>query len=144
MDWFNHYGLGIILIIMIPNIIYAIKFKHRNIKNHCHKTMLLLEQIGRYACMIFMIFNVPYTWLGFWFDNAIIVYIALNAVLCSLYLMFWLAKSKLSNIVSSIVLSVIPSFIFVISGIMIASIPLIVASLLFAFGHIFISCKNAN
>lgn len=144
MNWFNYYGLVIIFIIMVPNTIYAIKCKDKFTNIYDNKTVLFLEQVGRYGCMVFMVFNLPYTLFGLWFDNAIVVYIIANAFLCALYLIFWLLKSKMNNIASSLALSIIPSLIFVTSGIIIASIPLLVASIVFAFAHIMISFKNAK
>lgn len=74
MNWLNCYGLAVIAIIMIPNIIYAA----------IHK------------------------------------------------------KGKLK----AISLSVIPSCMFLFSGIVLGSIPLIVFAVIFAVSHIFISCKK--
>ena len=52
MEWFNYYGLIIISIIMIPNIIYAITLKNDFINNYNNKVAIVLEQIGRYGCMV--------------------------------------------------------------------------------------------
>lgn len=64
MVWLNYYGLIIIAIIMIPNIVFAIKNKDgfQNYRNN--KSIEILEQIGRYGCFIFMIVNIPKTYFG--------------------------------------------------------------------------------
>ena len=46
----NIFGLIIVLLILVPNIIYAIRVKDQ--ENKCqNKIMNILEQIGRYGCM---------------------------------------------------------------------------------------------
>ena len=61
MSWFNYYGLIAIAIILTPNIILSIKDKTYFENKFNNKVFLVLEQIGRYGCMIFMVFNIPYT-----------------------------------------------------------------------------------
>ena len=48
------------------------------------KTLQLFEQIGRYGCIAFMVFNIPFTYFGFWFDKAMLVYAIVNSVLCAI------------------------------------------------------------
>ena len=49
MEWFNYYGLIIIAIIMIPNIIFAIKHKEGFANKYQNKAVEIMEQIGRYG-----------------------------------------------------------------------------------------------
>ena len=55
MEWINIFGAVFIAIIMIPNIIYAIKCKDgfANIWNN--KAVETIEQIGRFGCFGFLI-----------------------------------------------------------------------------------------
>ena len=55
--WINIYGLLFIAIIMIPNIIFAIKCKDGFINKYDNKTIETLEQIGRFGSFIFMIIH---------------------------------------------------------------------------------------
>lgn len=143
MSWFNYYGLAVMAIIMIPNIIYAVK--HRSAQSaYSNKAVEVLEQIGRYGCMIFMIFNIPYTYFNFWFAHALIVYLSVNGALCFAYLLFWAICRNRNDKLKALSLSVIPSCIFLFSGIVLASIPLIVFASIFGVNHIFISYKNAE
>lgn len=142
MTWFNYYGLAVMAVIMIPNIIYAAK--HKNGKNkYSNKAVEILEQIGRYGCFTFMIFNIPYTYFNFWFDYALIVYLSVNSGLCLSYLIFWVICWNRNDKLKALTLSVIPSCVFLFSGIVLAYIPLIAFSVIFAICHIFISCKNS-
>lgn len=142
MTWFNYYGLAVMAVIMIPNIIYAVK--HKNGENkYSNKAVEILEQIGRYGCFTFMIFNIPYTYFNFWFDYALIVYLSVNSGLCLSYLIFWVICWNRNDKLKTLTLSVIPSCVFLFSGIVLAYIPLIAFSVIFAICHIFISCKNS-
>lgn len=141
MDWFNYYGLAIMAVIMIPNIIYAVK--HKNSESaYRNRAIEILKQIGRYGCFILMIFNIPYTYFNFWFDHALIVYLCVNGALCLAYLIFWVICWNRDNKLKALSLSIIPSMIFVFSGIVLADIPLFVFSVIFAINHILISYQN--
>lgn len=144
MDWFNIYGLIIIAVIMIPNIVFAIKIKN-GFENLWHnKTVEILEQIGRFSCFGLMIINIPHTYTGFWFDKALIVYLTVNGVLVAAYCLIWIIYFRKNCLFRAAALSIIPSVIFLFSSIMLLNIPLIAASLVFVPCHILISIKNVD
>lgn len=128
---------------MIPNIIYAVKNKGNVAETYNNKLATVAEQVGRYGCFAFMIFNIPYSYFNFWFDYAIIVYLAVNGGLCLAYLIFWIICRNKSGKLRALALSVIPSCIFIFSGVMLLNIPLICFAVIFAVSHILISYKNA-
>ena len=144
MEWFNVFGLVFITVIMIPNIIFALKHKDAFENRNQNKAVEIIEQIGRFGCFGFMIFNIPSTWFGWWSDKAFTIYLLLDALLIVLYLTIWIVCWRKNNIFRALALSIIPSVIFLFSGIMCRSLLLIISSLLFAPTHIFISYKNAN
>ena len=125
MGWFNYYGLAVMAVVMIPNIIYAVKNKGNVADTYNNKLATVAEQVGRYGCFAFMIFNIPYSYFNFWFDYAIIVYLAVNGGLCLAYLIFWIICRNKSGKLRALALSVIPSCIFIFSGVMLLNIPLI-------------------
>ena len=144
MEWFNPFGLVFITIIMIPNIVIAIRCKDGFTNNYRNKTVELVEQIGRFGCFGFMIFNVPGTWFGWASNEVFALYLILDALLVALYYILWIVCWKKSGMFKVLALSVIPSVVFLISGIISRSILLTVAALLFAPAHIFISYQNAK
>lgn len=144
MEWFNYYGLIFMSLVMIPNIIFAIKNKNNIQNQYQNKLVEVIEQIGRYGCVVFMIFNIPFTYFNFWFDFALIVYLSVNGTLCFVYIVFWMICWNKNNLFKALSLSIVPSVIFLFSGILLASIPLIVFSVLFAISHILISYKNVK
>lgn len=141
MSWFNYYGLIIMAIIMIPNIIYAVKYKNGKLVE-IKKTITFAEQIGRYGCFCLMIFNIPYLYLNFWFANALTVYLCVNAALCLAYLIFWIICWNRNGKLKALSLSIIPSCVFVFSSVMLLYFPLMVLSVLFAICHVYISYKT--
>ncbi len=143
MGWFNYYGLAVMAVVMIPNIIYAVKNKGNVADTYNNKLATVAEQVGRYGCFAFMIFNIPYLYFNFWFDYAIIVYLAVNGGLCLAYLIFWIICRNKSGKLRALALSVIPSCISILSGVMLLNIPLICFAVIFAVSHILISYKNA-
>lgn len=144
MEWFNIFGLVFIIIIMIPNIIFAIKCKD-GFENKWHnKAVEILEQIGRFGCFGFMIINIPGTWFGWWSDEAFAIYLIINAILVLTYCAIWIVCFRKNSVFKALSLSIIPSVIFLFSGIMCRSILLIVSAVIFAPCHIMISYKNTK
>ena len=142
MDWFNYYGLIAIFIILVPNIISAIVNKSSFENKYDNKAMLVLEQVGRYGCMAFMVFNVPYTYFNFWFADALLVYLVVNGALLLLYVLGWIVFAKRQNTAKALWLSITPTALFLFSGIMLLSVPLIICAVLFGIAHVTISVKN--
>lgn len=143
MEWFNPYGLGFMAVIMIPNIIFALRCKDGFANPWRNKAIEVLEQIGRFGCFALMIFNLPHTWFGFCSDEAFLLYLIGNGVLVLLYCLVWVVCFRKNSIFRALVLSILPSVIFLLSGVLLRSIPLTAAALLFAPCHIMISYQNA-
>ena len=60
----NPWGMAIILLMMIPNVIFALR--HRNMENRCKSRFInILEQIGRYGCLVLMIICIGLDKFGF-------------------------------------------------------------------------------
>ena len=144
MEWFNIFGLVFIIIIMIPNIIFAIKCKDDFKNNFNNKFIEIMEQIGRFGCMTFMIINIPKTWLGWWSDEIFLMYLIINIILVILYCLIWIMYFKKKSVFGVLLLSIIPSIIFLFSGIMSRSILLGMSAIIFGPCHIIISYNNAK
>ena len=131
MGWFNYYGLVFIVILMIPNVVYAVKNKNGFIGVYHNKRVEFFEQAGRFGCFALMIFNIPYTWVGFWFSYGKEIYLVVNTSSVLAYCLIWIILRNNSDMVKALLLSIIPSLMFVFSGITIASIPLFIFSVAF-------------
>ena len=144
MEWLNVFGLVMVAVIMIPNILFAMKCKDGFVNKWNNKSVETVEQIGRFGCFGFMIINIPGTWFGWWSDEAFAVYLVVDAVLVTLYCVIWVVCFRKSSIFRALALSIIPSVLFLFSGIMSRSILLTIAAVLFAPSHILISYQNAK
>ena len=144
MEWINIFGLVFIAIIMIPNIVFAIKCKDGFENKWNNKSVEIVEQVGRFGCFGFMVINIPGTWFGWWSDEAFAMYLIVNSILIILYCLIWIICFRKNTVFKALALSIIPAVIFMFSGIMSRSVLLIVASLLFAPAHILISYKNVK
>ena len=144
MDWFNVYGAAFVVVILIPNLVFAVKCRD-GFENVWHnKAVEMIEQAGRFSCFAFMILCIPGTCFGWRSDEAFTVYLIVDAILVLTYCLIWLILWKKPGVLRALALSIIPSALFLFSGIMSRSILLIIASLLFAPSHILISYKNAK
>ena len=90
MDWLNIFGLIMIAVIMIPNIIFAIRCKEGFENKWSNKFIEVAEQIGRFGCFGFMIINIPGTWFGWWSDEAFAIYLIVDTILVVLYCAIWI------------------------------------------------------
>ena len=144
MECINLYGLSFMAIIMIPNIVYAIKCRDGFGNRWQNKTVETLEQIGRFGCFGFMVINIPGTWFGWWSDEAFAVYLIVDSVLVFAYCILWIVLWKKNNLLRALALSIIPLVVFLFSALMSRSILLTVSALLFAPMHILISIKNTD
>ena len=144
MEWLNVFGLVFMAVILIPNVIFAVTCKDGFENKWKNRTVETVEQIGRFGCFGFMIFNIPGTWFGWWSDEAFAVYLVVDALLVGLYCLVWIVCFRKSSVFRALALSILPSILFLFSGIMTRSILLTISALLFAPAHIAISYQNAK
>lgn len=143
MNLLNLPGVALMAVIMIPNILFALR-NPDGFGNTYHNQMVeRFEQVGRFGCFGCMMFNIPYLCRGFWFPHALSIYLAVNGVLVLAYCLIWKLCWKQSSVFKALALSILPSLVFLFSGIILLNLPLIVLSLLFAACHITISYQNA-
>jgi len=122
----------------------AIKCKDGFDNKWNNKYVEVTEQVGRLGCFGFMIINIPGTWFGWWSDEAFALYLIVDTILVMLYCAIWIICFKKNSVFRALALSIIPSMLFLFSGIMSRSVLLIIASVLFAPSHIMISYKNVK
>lgn len=141
VNWFNVFGLILVVLILIPNIIYAVKFK--DVKNQwTNKFMNILEQIGRYSCMFFMVFNFGKAKFSFSSTVDFIVYFLGNLVLLLVYLIIWILFFIRQSSWKSMALAIIPACVFFLCGITLRHVILIISAVIFAVGHVYVTVQN--
>ena len=142
IEWFNYYGLIIMVLMIVPNIIFAIT--HKNNQPQGNKTIEALEQVGRYGCFALMIFNIPFVCSGFYFESAELVYLVTNGILICSYLLIWIICWNRHMKFRSYALSILPTAIFVFSSIILGYYLLLLFSIIFGICHIYISVNNSK
>lgn len=143
MNWINPYGLFFMAVILIPNIVFAVKCPQGFENTWENKTVERLEQIGRFGCFGFMVIHIPGTWFGFPSDEAFAIYLMADAVLIACYCLIWILRFRKNGLFRALALSILPSLVFLLSGILSRSLLLVLSSLIFAPCHILLSYKNA-
>ncbi len=143
MRWFNGWGLLWIAAIMLPNIVFALTHKDGFENLWQNRAVEVLEQIGRFGCFFLMIVNIVPLCGGFWSADAKTAYCAASAGLAALYLFGWIVFWREDSMAKALTLSILPSLLFLESGVLMRNYPLILAAVIFAPCHILISAKNA-
>ena len=144
MEFVNFFGMAFLAVIMLPNIVFAVKCKDGFANKVQNKGAELMEQIGRFGCFGFMAIQIPGTCFGWPSDEAFAIYLIVNTVLVLMYCSAWVILWKSRSLLRALMLSVLPSLVFLFSGLMTRSVLLFLSSLLFAPAHIWISYKNAQ
>lgn len=139
--WFNIFGLILVALLLIPNFIYAVKIKNQ--QNQCsNKVMNILEQVGRFGCMFFMVFNIGIDEMGFRSVEAFLIYVFGNIVLMIAYWTIWMLYFNKQSYWKQIALAVLPTCLFLLSGITMQYYLLILFGVVFGIGHIYVASKN--
>lgn len=137
--WINLFGAGIIVLIMIPNIIYAAKQKQDETQIKVPRYLSACEQLGRYGCIILMWLPLLVWKFGFGSVEEFLIYLIGNGVLLLCYYLFWMFYSRKRTLSVAMALAIIPTAIFLLSGILLRHWLLVVAAILFGSAHCMIT-----
>ena len=143
MNWINFYGLAVMLALMVPNILYAVRVPEGFQNLWKNRAVEAAEQVGRFGCFGFMVLTVPGWWTGFPSEEAFATYLVLNGVLTVAYLLIFALCFRKNGRSRALALSILPSAIFLLSGVLSRYLPLCLSAVLFAPCHILISYRNA-
>lgn len=136
----NLINVGIILIMMIPNLIYAGKGPVAS--KPVRGKIAVIEQVGRYASLGLMVFPLGVWKFGFFGKFVFIAYLFGNAVLLLAYLTIWLFFFRKETIGRAMALAILPVGIFVLTGVCLEHWLLVLAAVLFAVGHVDITFQS--
>lgn len=140
--WINVFGAVIVILMMVPNIIYALR--NKDDKNLCtNRFMNTIEQIGRYACIILMWLPLLVWKFGFPSVLAMILYLVGNGCLLAAYWVIFAYYLKRKTALRALTLAVLPACVFLLSGLLLRHWLLTGFALLFAVGHIYVTRENA-
>lgn len=143
MGWLNLFGLMIVVLMLAPNILCALR--HRNVQNRCTSRLAnAAEQIGRYGCMFLMVFNIGIAELGFRAPGAFLAYLIGNVVLLLAYFACWIVYGKKRSQLVALMLALLPTLLFLVSGLTMRHWLLVGFAVLFGAAHIYITAVNAQ
>ena len=92
----NPWGMAIILLIMIPNVIFALR--HRNMENRCKSRFInILEQISRYGCLVLMIICIGLDKFGFGSVEDFLIYLFGSALLLLAYMLAKIVQAYIAG-----------------------------------------------
>ncbi len=142
-NWINWFGVITLVLLLLPNVIYAIRNKGE--KNLCTSKLLnVLEQVGRLGSMFFLIVYIgPED--GFGYDSvfALFCYIFGNFGLLLAYWICWFIYFRKPNKAGvRYALAILPSVLFLLDGLALWYMPLILFGYAFAVGHISVTHEN--
>ncbi len=142
-NFLNFTGALIVVLMLVPNILYARKAgpAENKVKN---RAVTVLEKEGRSGSMAFMVlplFAKDFEF-GFGSAEAMAIWVVLCSILLSAYFVFWVFYSKKPGLNSALALAIIPSAIFILRGFFLYHPPLIVCGVIFALSHTYITYKN--
>ena len=141
--WINLFGGIIVLLMLIPNIVYALK--NRDERNLCtNRLMNIVEQFGRYGCIVLMWFPLLVWRFGFRSVPEMLLYFLGNGALLAAYWSVFIRYMKERTAKRALILAILPACIFLLSGLLLRHWLLVGFALLFAVGHIFVTMVNAK
>ena len=133
--WINLFGAGIIVLIMIPNIIYAARQKQDETQIEVPRGLSACEQVGRYGCIILMWLPLLVWKFGFGSVEEFLIYLIGNGALLLCYYLSWMLYSRKKTLSVAMALAIIPTAIFLLSGILLRHWLLVAFAILFGFAH---------
>lgn len=164
INWMN---AAVVVLLMIPNLIYAVQLKKGKVKRisnaakHTKKTGITkagagtkkagqgnklpdgimngIEQVGRYGCMLFMIWHLGLR--EFDFDSVVdfLLWLVVTMLLLAAYWVFWFLYFKNAKTGYTMALAVIPCIVFLLTGFVLHHACLVIAAVLFTVGHVYIT-----
>ena len=141
--WINLFGGIIVLLMLIPNVVYALR--NRGEDNLCgNRVMNLLEQIGRYGCILLMWLPLLVWKFGFQSVPEMLLYLLGNGALLLAYWLVFARYLKEKTGRRALALAVLPACIFLLSGLLLRHWLLVGFAALFAVGHIYVTAVNTK
>ena len=136
---FNLWMAGIVVLLLIPNLIYALRHRGGGISSG-NRAINILEQIGRFGCMFFMVvpLGVKGGGLGFYSVEAFIIWAFGTVLLLLAYYVCWAFFAWRPGRRLALALAVIPCGIFLLSAILLHHWVLAIFAGLFTGAHLYI------
>ena len=139
--WLNLFGAALVVLLLVPNIVYALRTKSAD-KPSAHKAFIVLEQIGRYGCIALMWLPLGVWEFGFAHKAFFLVYVFGSLGLLAAYYVVWILYAKQKTFCKALALSILPSLLFLLCGVLLRHPLLVLFAVMFAVGHIAVCCAD--
>ena len=140
---FNLWTAGIIVLLLVPNLIYALRHKGGGISSG-NRAINILEQTGRFGSMIFMVvpLGVRGGEFGFYSWEELIIWAAGIDLLLLAYYVCWAFFARRPGRRLALALAVIPCGVFLLSAVLLRHWVLAVFAGIFTGTHLYIVRHN--
>ncbi len=130
----------LVLAILLPNILLG---KHaRRDHSGVPRAVLLLENIGRYGCMLLMVLPLFVGEFGYGSVAAMVISLGLNLLLLILYWVFWLQYLRRKGQLEAVLLAVLPTSMFLCTGVALGHWALVGMAAVFGACHVCTVCRS--
>lgn len=136
---FNLWTAGVVLLLLVPNLIYAIRRRGGGISSSS-RAVNILEQVGRFGCMIFMVvpLGVRGGEFGFYSVEELILWAAGTLLLLAAYYICWVFYAWKPGRKLALALAVLPCGVFLLSAVLLRHWVLALFTGLFTGTHLYI------
>ena len=140
---FNLWSGGIVVLLLIPNILWALRHRDAGISSPS-RAVNALEQIGRFGSMVFMVvpLGAPGGEFGFYCLEAVFIWLAGMALLLVAYYVCWVLYARGPGRRLALALALIPCGIFFLQAALLRHWVLALFACLFAGTHLYIVRQN--
>lgn len=139
--WINLFGALTAALLLIPYIIFEIKFKSRK-RRPTGKLVTVAEKTLWGICSFLMVVNIGFFEFGFQMKSLFIIYLIGNVLLLTVYYIVCLSMLSKPCLGKRVTVAVIAMLVFCLSGVTLANILLIVFASLFGTCHIFVASQD--
>lgn len=141
LGWITVFGGIIVLLLVIPQIIFLIKFRNRK-RRRVPEAVPIIEKGLWGLCCVLTIMNASFFKYGFDSTTLFIIYLLGNLVLLLIYYITWISFFVKPSFGKRVTVAVVAVLVFCLSGVTLTDIYLIVAASLFGTCHIFLVSQD--
>ena len=136
---FNLWCAGILGLILVPNLLYAIRRREGGISSGS-RAVNALEQIGRFGCMVFMVvpLGVRGGEFGFYSPEELVIWGFGTLLLLAAYYVCWAFFARRPGRRLALALALIPCGIFLLSALLLRHWVLAVFTGIYTGAHLYI------
>lgn len=139
--WITVFGGIIVLLLVIPQLIFQIKFRNRK-RRKVPEAVPIIEKGLWGLCCVLTIMNADFFKYGFDSATLFIIYLSGNVVLLLIYYITWISFFGKPSFGKRVTAAVVAVLVFCLSGVTLTDIYLIVAASLFGTCHIFLVSQD--